>query len=175
MSLRLLGDADGGRSERCQWQDAGSINNAGPVGVRVHGTLRRDVLPAVCFWAQGLCTAVTYNTHIRGFFFSSYSTIYLPVRLKPARQQIELILDNPPRSPPSHSLPTHLLTHQPPAEVSDQALHIPLQPALHRVRGPPLVCSLRGHSRFATPHGKTYQSALSPADDASQGPTASFH
>lgn len=63
MSLRLLGDADGGRSERCQWQDAGSINNAGPVGVRVHGTLRRDVLPAVCFRGQGPRTAVTYNTH----------------------------------------------------------------------------------------------------------------
>lgn len=28
----------------CQWQDTDSNNNTGPVGVRVQGTLRGDVL-----------------------------------------------------------------------------------------------------------------------------------
>lgn len=91
MSLRLLGDADGGRSERCQWQDAGSINNAGPVGVRVHGTLRRDVLPAVCFWAQGLSAVVAYNTHIRGFFFFQlYHLSASATQTSPAANRVDL-------------------------------------------------------------------------------------
>lgn len=99
--------------ERCQWQDADSINTTGPVGARVHGTLRRDVLLAVCS-PVGLNTAVdiihTYTharTHIRvhSAVFQFYHN--LPVRHKPTWQQIKSILDNPPRSPSAHSLPTH--------------------------------------------------------------------
>lgn len=68
MSLSVPCDGDGGRSERCQWQDVDSINNAGPVGVRVHGTLRRDVELAVCS-AVGLNTPVDItHTHTRCSF-----------------------------------------------------------------------------------------------------------
>lgn len=107
MSLSILCDGDGGRSERCQWQDTDSINTTGPVGARVHGTLRRDVLLAVCS-PVGLNTAVDIihtHIHVHGAVFHFYHN--LPARHKPAWQQIKLILDNPPRSPSAHSLPTH--------------------------------------------------------------------
>lgn len=88
--------------------------NGGPVGVRVHGTLRRDVLLAVCL-AVGLSTAVDVthtpplaHTHTCAVFMQFHQLYHnLPVRHKPAWQQIKLILDNPPQSPTAHSLPTH--------------------------------------------------------------------
>lgn len=111
MSLNILCDGDGGQSEGCQWRDTDSINKTGPVGVRVHGTLRRDVLLAVCS-AVGLNTAVNI-IHARPQARTRTCTVFmqlyhnLPVGHKPAWQQIKLILDNPPRSPMAHSLPTH--------------------------------------------------------------------
>lgn len=52
-----------------------TINNAGPVGVRVHGTLRRDVELAVCS-AVGLNTAVDIlHTHTYACSHCSFSVI----------------------------------------------------------------------------------------------------
>lgn len=101
MSLSVLRDGDGGRNERCQWQDTDSINITGPVGVRVHGTLRRDVLLGCGTAFTIICMHIQYMLIVH--FHQSYHN--LPVWHKPGWQQIKLILDNP-SPPPLHRQPT---------------------------------------------------------------------
>lgn len=113
MSLSVLRDGDGGRNERCQWQDTDSINITGPVGVRVHGTLRRDVLLGCGTAFTIICMHIQYMLIVH--FHQSYHN--LPVWHKPGWQRIKLILDNPSIHPPFTGGPLNansLLTHQPP-------------------------------------------------------------